>query len=1138
MYTNKNQKITYSPSDLTVFLESQFASWMEHSALIKPETKSLKDAEDAMLSLLAQKGNVHELEYLKHLKTSDKQVVEIESNLQAEDKTLSAMEAGVDIIFQAHLNLPPFKGKADFLVKVPGNSCFGSYEYQVWDTKLSKSMKPYFVVQLCAYAEMLASIQGKLPQEVAIVLGNQEIVIITTQAYYYYYLEVKQAFLNFHNDFDINQQPDPAKSRSFGQWSKYAEELLLKRDHLIQVANITRHQIQKLNNVGIDTLEKLSLCQLEQVKGIQPETLQKLILQANIQYQGKGKDKPIYKILTHSNIDQNGLTMLPPPSKKDVFFDIEGYPLMEGGLEYLWGNTYFDENGKRQFKDFWAHDHEQEKIAFTDFILWVYARWQQDHTMHIYHYASYEITAIRKLMQRYAVCEFEVDELLRNQIFIDLYKVVKASMVISEPRYSIKNVEHLYRGKRETEVGSGGDSVVVYEHWRDNPDGDRWQTSKILNDIREYNIDDCDSTQELVDWLRAQQQLNGIDYIPPETNTESKARDKQTTKRKIRENLLKKSNTYSDELAQSIVRLFAWLLEFHDREKKPDFWLLYERISADDQTLYDDINTLAYCTLSDEEPFALKDSPRATKLVYSFNFDPQQDFKGDGKTYSLLGLEDDKGKTVKGDLVQAFTDVSIGRVALEMKPFKDDIINTALIPSDFINTDQIAASIEKQALAYADDLAQRNCLLDFLFKRLPNIKGITPGEELINQNGNDRIDQIIQCVCHMQDSYLVIQGPPGSGKTYTGKQVIAELVRQGKKVGICSNSHKAIHNLLVGTAQHAIESGVIGTFIVTKQPDEYVGELIEVSKNDKIHKHVKPGCVIGTTVWGFAREDMVDTLDYLFIDEAGQVSLANYVAMTRCTKNIILMGDQMQLGQPTKASHPEESGLSVLDYLLKDQATISPDKGIFLDKTYRMHLKVNQIISDAIYEGKLSSDIDEKVQIIKQKSDSFIQGEAGIIYCPISHEGNTQASDEEVSIIVKLTQSLIGSTYIDKQGHARELTQNDILYVAPFNHQVGKLKTAMSSGAKVGSVDKFQGQEAPVVILSMCASSAEDAPRGLEFLFNKNRLNVAISRAQSLAIIVASDQLTKANASNLKQMELINTYCQLVDYAENKIIDS
>jgi len=1130
-----NDDIIYSPSDLTQFLSSPFASWMNHLSLIEPEIKLHKNTKDLMTELLAHKGILHEKKLLQTFKSKGLVIVDVSLSEHPEDTTLCAMRSGVDVIFQAHLSLVPFKGKADFLIKVPGESNLGDYHYEIWDTKLSKTMKPHFVIQVCAYSEMLSKWQGILPIQFSIVLGDNQRKNFLTDNYFYYYQQAKKSFLIFHELFNERKMPNPADSTSFGDWSEYAEKLLLDADDLSQTATITRSQIKKLKADGIKTFTELASTNIEKIKNLQMDIFSRLKSQARIQMESKGHFIPKYKILIPKIGEDIGLALLPKASEADVFFDIEGYPLIDGGLEYLWGSTYF-KNGERKYIDFWAHDHEEEKRCFQSFIHWVYKRWVDNPKMHIYHYANYEIAACKKLMSRYGICEYEVDQLLRNNVFVDLYRIVKTGLLLGEPRYSIKNVEHLYRSKRETEVGSGGDSVVVYETWRDDPDGETWQASKILKDIRAYNIDDCNSTQELVDWLRIEQKKNNISYNGMLVDKIIEPKPEKVAIAKFRDNLLELSEKLNQD-CKEVLKILAWSLEFHDREDKPMFWRKFERINAEESELYDDLDCLAYCKRSSAQPFKLNPESRSKKLVYLYQFDKNQKFKGTAKEYWFLNSED-KSKMLKANFVKEHSDLSKGIIALSagVQP----PMSSTIIPEEYINSEVIKRSILDQVKDISKDipnkLLSKNALLDFLFRRTPNIFEHKEGEPIISDNEQKKLSAIISTVINLDNSYLAIQGPPGAGKTFTAKHIIAELLKLKKRIGICSNSHKAIHNLLIGVVEYTKSHGIDGHYIVTKEIEgSSKNAQIIVTTNDKIAKQVSPSCVIGTTAWGFSREDMIDQLDYLFIDEAGQVSLPNFIAISRSSCNVVLMGDQMQLGQPTQLTHPDNSGLSILDYLTQDKAIIPSDKGIFLDKTYRMHANVNQFISDAIYEGKLKADESNQSQIVllNKNKDNLVPLEAGIAYCPVNHTGNTQSSDEEVRAIQAITNSLLGRIFIEKSGKQHKVTFDDILFITPYNHQVNKLKEVLGNKAKVGSVDKFQGQEAPIVILSMCASDAESSSRGMSFLLDKNRLNVAVSRSQAITIIVASDRLISSNATNIEQMTLINTYCHLISYAIN-----
>ena len=1127
----KDGKYFFSPSDLTCFMDSPFASWMDRCAMESPSIAPKKDPEDALKSVLQAKGFTHEDEQESNFRDQELSVFRVESTNSKEqvELTLSAMKNGVDVIAQARLENNQFLGFADFLIKVAGSSKLGDYHYEVWDTKLASKVKPTFAIQLCCYSEMLEAIQGVFPQNITVLLGTNEKVSLRTSDYFHYYLELKKSFLSTHIQFNSNNMPDPAESKSWGNWSAFAKQLLIEKDHLLQVANILRGQIKKLNQADIRTMKQLADTNMENIKGINPLVFQRLKAQASIQIASAGKSTPKFKIIKPDDGERSGLALLPPQSQLDVFFDIEGDPFDEGGLEYLWGNTYLNDQGERSFKDFWAHNRDQEKKAFEQFIHWVYERWQRDPSMHIYHYANYEITACRKLMGRYGVCEFEVDQLLRNEVFVDLYKLVKGCLILGEPKYSIKNVEHLYRGKRETAVAGGDASIAVYENWRElnaiGEQGDTWQTSNILKDIRDYNIDDCDSTLELADWLRHQQKKYDISYLGKTEVVEPEVKEEATERTQLRDRLLEKALEYStsDPKKEALFSNLAWILEFHRREAKPVFWRLFERLGLSHVELLDDLNCLACCERTRRDAF--KPTPRARNLAYEFQFDPAQEFKGASNSFYLLGLEDENGKYLKANYLEEFSDLPNGLIVLQMKQESSDLIT--IVPDEHVNANPIPHSIYQVVEGYESGQLERCAIIDFLNRSKPVIKNYKDDPIASSNDPNQRLQQVINSVKNLDNSYLTIQGPPGSGKSHTGKHIIAELVKTGAKIGVSSNSHKAINNLLLSTAKFCREEGINATFACTKETEpELIDAGVSILNNNNLANHVEPGCVLGTTAWGFSRDDMSEQLDYLFVDEAGQVSIANLVAMSRSSKNLVLMGDQMQLGQPSQGTHPAESGLSILDYLLHDTPTISNDMGVFLGTTYRMHSAVNQFISTHIYDGKLESHPDNDKRTIKVPNDykGILNKEAGIIFSAVCHEGNTQASDEEVAEIETMVNQLLGRTFTELSDKSRPVTLDDMLFVAPYNHQVSKLKQVFGSQAKVGSVDKFQGQEAPIVFLSMCASDASESPRGLDFLFDKHRINVAISRAQSLAIIVGNPRMVSTPVNRVDQLKTINLF--------------
>jgi hypothetical protein len=419
---------------------------------------------------------------------------------------------------------------------------------------------------------------------------------------------------------------------------------------------------------------------------------------------------------------------------------------------------------------------------------------------------------------------------------------------------------------------------------------------------------------------------------------------------------------------------------------------------------------------------------------------------------------------------------------------------------------------------------------------------------LILQEENETTSEAaVRVAGAMDGGCLVVQGPPGTGKTYTAAHVINALVAAGKRVGVASNSHKAVINLLEACGKAEREAGRVLRGV--KVGGEQEGNLFSDNPSFQFVKDsgdghgAYSGGVVGGTAWLFVRPEWENQLDFLFIDEAGQVSMANSIAMARCAKNLILLGDQMQLEQPVEGTHPGDSGLSGLQYTLKDLAASKPDEpafhavvpsdyGLFLGESRRMHPSVCSFISESIYEGRLSSHVDCAKQRIElpAKGGTLIQKEHGIVFSEVEHDGNIQQSDEEVERVKAIYIEILGRPYTDSEGKTKPLELEDFLFIAPYNAQVRALQAALPEGARVGSVDKFQGQQAPVCILSLCSSYGEYGGRGLAFILDRNRVNVAISRAQCLAVVVADPRIATATAGSLGEMTLINLFCKLVSY--------
>lgn len=1107
-------QLVYSPSDLNTFFKSPFASWMDRFALELPEKAPLQ-TENETLKLLAKKGDEHERNYLQVLKTKCPDLVEIQRSSDfntSHQQTVEAMKNGVSVIFQGALKLSPFQGYSDFLVKKQGQSNLGNYYYEVWDTKLSRHVKPEYSLQLCAYSEMLFAIQGIWPKTFSVVLGDNTIEELPTEDFRYYYLRMKNKFLDFQNSFTYTTPPTPQPSEEFGKWEDVAEKILREKDHLSFIAGINISQIKKMEQSGITTLTALSTT-MNCPTDLQKPIFDKLKTQSQLQLASKEKGLTQFQIIKYRPDERFGLARLPPPNPGDVFFDMEGYPLLNGGLEYLFGATFL-KSGQPTFIDWWALNQDQEKQAFENWIDWVTRRWKDNPGMHIYHYAAYEVTAMKKLMGKYMTREHEIDQFLRHGIFIDLYRVVKEGFVIGEESYSIKKLEGLYNFKRQGDVKKAVDSVVQFATWLESPDGDDWKSSITLKEIRDYNEEDCNSTFELFKWLNVQQKNNDIQYTPSETTADPSALNTSPSESEIFA-LQMMANLPADQEQAAIQKILAGLIGYHRREAKPQWWAYFERLNSIPTDLVDDLECLADCKIQSIEG----------KIV-NISFNPQQEtkLKEGSKVHDLIN---------KKNFEITKLNIASGTAALSGKAeILNPRSNVTFIPSGPISTEtmeNVILGIAKRFYSNPKLESLRPCLKTFLNRELPRISNHPLGQDLIFDA--DNVDSVYAYVENLNQSTLAIQGPPGTGKTYTASHLIAYLLTKGKRIGITSNGHKAINNLMEKTFEVLHNQNRSNDFSFykvggTQDPHHEDLGIQYVKSTGDFWKTTKPYNLVGGTSWFFSAENSANRFDYLFIEEAGQFSLANCVACSASTHNLVLLGDQMQLEQPIQGTHPDDIAESALGYYLKGHATVPANMGIFLGVSRRMHPNVCQFISESIYESRLSSHENTASNLIKANPHPL--KEAGIVFIPVEHEGNTQGSIEEAKVISDLIDKLKNSTVETHGPRSTKFNINSCLFISPFNMQVGLLKSCLGEPAKIGSVDLFQGLEAPIVFISMCSSSGDISPRGLEFLLNKNRLNVAISRAQSLAVIVGSSALAESRANSIDKIKLLNLFCKII----------
>lgn len=1121
----RDDRILCSASDLVNYLECEHLTTLD---LIDLETPLPRTKDDDQAKLIQAKGYAHEAEFLTTLRGRHATVIDIaELGGSLEQKianTLKAMHDGYEIIFQATLTDKNMIGHADFLRKVARPSALGDWSYEVLDTKLARSEKAKFIIQLGFYSELVAKAQDLVPLQMHVVLGDRTEVAYRCAEYSRYLSLVNRQFLDRITGSAQETYPVPCEKCDLCKWSGLCEGRRVKDDHLCQVANISRLQIKKLELNGVNTLEALGTLSSEiRIPKMTTETLEKLHRQARLQLLARQTGGNQLELLAHDEGAGRGFARLPQPNTGDLFFDMEGNPLEEGGLEYLFG-VYFFQDGKPGFKAFWGHSRAEEKRAFEAFMDFVTGWLRKYPAAHIYHYAHYEQTALKKLMSLHGTRESEVDNLLRTQKLVDLYKVVREGIRVSEPRYSIKNIEHFYLERRSGDVTNAGASIVYYEKWKETGD------PQLLKDIEAYNFDDVRSTYELRQWLLTLRPAplpwanaaNGGDGSPTPEVGELTMEEKRLIpyRERLIDTLPQDRTAWT--LTEHLKELTYQLLDFHRRAAKPAWWEMFSRMEMDADGLMDDGACLGGLWPDPANP------PRGDKrsIVHTYLFQEQE---------SKLKTDDGASITQTGEPVRELKiDADHHRVSFKRSTKRGPLPDIVCLgPGMPVSTKALTGAVFRFANSVVEGSGTYPAIEAVLSQSLPTIRGITAGNPIVPAD-NASLPKIIEAISNLDSSYLFVQGPPGAGKTYTGSHVIVALLKKGCRVGVSSNSHKAINNLLEGVVKVAKEQNF--SFRGAKKStsgkvDSYFdGEYIEdVFNNEEIWGAFGSDGeyrLIAGTAWLFSDAEMNQQLDYIFVDEAGQVALANLVAMGTSAKNIVLLGDQMQLGQPIQGIHPGRSGESSLEYLLNGMATIPAERGIFLGTTWRMHPDVCRFISDAVYDGRLEPEPNNAKQSLLLSDDAHpALMPTGLRYVPIEHDACSQRSQEEADLVLELVSSLLKQRFRGKHGKEHPMTLNDILVVAPYNMQVNLLKQVLPAGTRVGTVDKFQGQEAEAVIVSMTTSSGEYLPRYIEFLYSKNRLNVAISRAKCLAIFIANPALMAIRCSTPEEMALVNTLC-------------
>lgn len=1090
---------------------------------------------DPTVALMRERGLAHERNYLEHLEDIGHHMTQIEGvgvNAEAVSATVEAMRNGAEIIVQAALTCGRWAGRIDVLLCVQKPSNLGEWSYEAVDTKLSRETKSGTILQLSLYSELISGVQGVLPERMYVVApwtGFEPQVYRTTDYAAYYRLVKTQLESAVDSGNDVQTYPDPREHCDICQWSRQCDARRRSDDHLSFVAGISSLHVGELTARDVDTVTRLAAVDLpwpwKPDRGA-AATYEKIREQARVQMEGRTADELVYETL---DLETGlGLVRLPEPSPGDVFFDIEGDPFVgPGGLEFLFGCVSIDESGDWPYTGFWALDYEEEKRCFEESIDWMMERWARYPDMHVYHYAPYEPSAMKRLMGRHATREDEVDRMLRAGLFVDLHRVTRESVRASVESYSIKNMEPFFGFRREVSLSDANRALYAVSAALESG-GAREMESVAMATVEGYNRDDCASLFHLRGWLeevRRNLVARGASIERPpigDGEASENLTDWQQAIRELAKRIAGSVPAAPDERSdeQQARWVLANILDWHRREEKAGWWEFFRLRESAVEDLLDERAALALLELV-ETVGGTKRAP-----VHRYRFPAQETSLRGSERLHVPGEGSELGNIVDLNTHEYTIDVKKRVASANNHPeavFAHDIVSSKVLKDALV---RIGEHVVGHGIETGGPYGAAR---DLLLRQPPRLNG-----EPVRRQDESALDAALRIAAVADFGVLPVQGPPGAGKTYTGARMICELVSKGARVGITANSHKVIGNLLQEVLSAAGERGMVVKAVRkisgTSDDEPPDPRVILTGDNAAVFTELGESCrVAAGTAWLWAREEARDSVDVLFVDEAAQMSLANVLAISHAASNLVLLGDPQQLDQPTQGTHPDGTGVSALAHLLGERQTIEAEQGLFLEETWRLHPDICAFTSEVFYEDRLAPrpGLDRQRIIL----DGPISG-TGLRLVPVSHRGNQSSSDEEADAVAALVSSLVDkqSYWVDQHGAEKPITLEDILIIAPYNAQVFKVQERLS-GARVGTVDKFQGQEAPVVIYTMATSTPGDAPHGMEFLYSLNRLNVATSRARCVCVLVASLELFVPECRTPQQMQLANAFCRYRELA-------
>lgn len=1149
------QRVIWSASDLKAAAECEFA-WCRAIDAKLARVPAVEEPEDATLARAALLGDVHERNVLARYVADlgDAQVHQVDkvSSVDAEAlaaavaETVEALRSDALVVFQAAFATEEFVGFADFLRRDDQR------RWRVQDSKLARKARVTALMQLAAYVDQLDRLGIPRSDEVDLILGDGTLsthavddllplfhvrrarlrALIADRRIEDGAAGAPLAWGDGRGDLDVV---------ACGRCATCEEQVVAHRD-LLMVARMRPVQRARLRAGGIETIDALATAS-DAPEGMNVDTFENLRAQARVQLRADAEGVPTYDVHYAAAIHT-----LPVPSRGDIFFDFEGDPLYtepapdgeaHWGIDYLFGWVDNDD----QYSALWAHTFAEERQAFETFLDFVTARRAAHPGMHIYHYAPYETSHLVAMAARHGVRESEVDRLLREGVFVDLYPLVLRTVRVGSRSYSIKKLEPLYMGDdvRTSDVQKGDDSIVQYVAAREfAAAGEQSEADAVLADLADYNRYDCVSTRALRNWLIEIARREGVNPAPPDAADEVIYEPSPRSVALLAD--AERAVAAGDD--GQVHRIAAAAIDYFPREAK-SFWVSHFQRLREPVTMWDgtrDVVRIDRATSRVRREWSVAEGRRvmSREIEVRGEVSPGTTLGSGAQPFALYPVPAPFDTEVPSRAVHVPHTVTVSDVLDDGYLITETAIQgqtwdglplalTPAAPPRVVSLqgaiDEWADSVHAAAPAFPEDAATD------ILRRLPPR---TLSGAALPAAGDDAIDAIVRGILDLDRSYLAVQGPPGTGKTFTGSQVIARLVNEhGFKVGVVAQSHAIIETLLDRVVAQGVSPAQVGKAPKNPDADPAYTAIPKSGMAAFLAEHDNEGVVVGGTAWDFSNTSRVDRggLDLLVIDEAGQFSLASTIAVAAGARRLLLLGDPQQLPQVSQGAHPEPVDTSALGWVMDGDAVIRPEYGYFLAKSWRMHPFVAAPVSRLAYAGKLAS-----APGTERRSVEGI--DPGLHIVPVRHRGNATQSTEEAAEVVALVRDLVGRAFTDNDDPAtiRSLVAADIIVVAPYNAQRQLVHDALAAAGfpdvAVGTVDNFQGKEAVVSITSLAASSGRDAPRGPEFLLLQNRLNVAISRAQCVAYLIHSPALLDDLPFTPEGVARLSAFARLVGAVE------